>query len=123
MTAWDESGYPTVWTTVTEPRFDDDERELWVALHEHEQSLCPRCGRPTTVCSDPLQPWWPQRTTCWATAAKEVAQRQFHANHEEHGPNDRGYLPQDGVSIWVASADLTPSDDPLVTHERPGESQ
>jgi hypothetical protein len=74
--------------------------------------LCPDCGNPRSVCSDPNVDNFPQRSVCWVTAAQEVAMRAW---HKKIGPNPKpdsvGYLPTDGVRIWMSRSDLTPDDD------------
>lgn len=39
--------------TVHEPRVTADDRELILALERHEDTQCPRCGLPTSICQDP----------------------------------------------------------------------
>lgn len=94
-----------------EPRFDEAEREAWIARWEYEQDLCPDCGNPRSVCSDPNVDNYPQRSVCWVTAAGQVAQRRWAKKHENAKPDREGYLPDDGVRIWMSRTDLTPDDD------------
>jgi len=39
--------------TVTEPEWDDDERDYMLALAAWEASLCPVCGGPAEECQAP----------------------------------------------------------------------
>lgn len=63
------------------------------------------------MCSDPETPWYPQRTVCWATATRQLVGRKWHAKVGETRPSTERFHPDDGVSLWVASDDLTPDDD------------
>jgi hypothetical protein len=42
-----------VTTRVLEAEWDDDTRALALGLAHFEDSLCPVCGRPSTVCQSP----------------------------------------------------------------------
>lgn len=103
-------GKPSKWVTETESEFDVNERDSWYAKWEYEAAICPQCGRLRSVCEDPATPWYPQRSTCWASAAQEVVLRKLHDKHEKSTPDGAGYLPTDGVSVWVSDQDLTPDD-------------
>lgn len=42
VTAWDAEGRPTAWVTTREPEWDDDERDIMLALHDLRAETCPR---------------------------------------------------------------------------------
>lgn len=94
-----------------EPEFDVNERDDWYALREYDDEVCGQCGQLRSVCSNPETQWYPQRSTCWATATRENIYRQWHAKHDKAQPDALGFKPTDGVTLWVATADLTPGDD------------
>lgn len=54
--------------------------------------------------------WFPQRTVCYASAAREVTARRLLKRHEKNQPGIDLH-PTDGVSVWVSTEDLTPDDD------------
>jgi hypothetical protein len=54
---------------------------------------------------------YPQRTVCWVTAAREVAERRWERRTEGAKPDSAGYLPGDGMRIWMSREDLSPDDD------------
>jgi hypothetical protein len=110
VTEWTTDGHPAAWVTETEPEFDDVEREAWDAWLEWKSSLCPHCGNPRSICSDPMRPWYPQRDVCWATADLEVHERRWRKKHESAKPDEQGRLPTDGTHLWVSPEDLTPDD-------------
>ncbi|HET8614293.1 MAG TPA: hypothetical protein VFL94_02125, partial [Actinomycetales bacterium] len=86
-------GTVSVTTVTSEPRFDDSDREALWALWADELERCPECGQPRSVCSVRDTAWYPQRNVCWATAARNVAQRRFEALHKDAKPDEAGYLP------------------------------
>lgn len=98
------------WVTETEPRYDDNEREAWIALQEYENDLCPKCGLRRSICSNPDTPYYPQRSVCYTMAAQEVIERRWRERHEDAKPDPAGYLPTDGAWVWPALEDLTPDD-------------
>jgi hypothetical protein len=73
--------------------------------------VCDQCGQLRSVCSDPETAWYPQRSICWATATRQNIGRKWHTKHEKAKPDALGYLPDDGVTLWVATSDLSPEDD------------
>lgn len=79
-------------------------------LAEHDL-VCQSCGNLRSVCSQEDVDWYPQRSVCNATAARELAMRQFHAKHANTKPSPDDYHPADGMSLWVSDLDLTPDDD------------
>lgn len=91
--------------------FDDDSREAAYALWQDERERCPDCGQPRSICSDPSVDYFPQRAICWATAALRVAQRRWDRHTEDAQPDASGYLPGDGVTVWVSTTDLEPDND------------
>ena len=59
-----------------EPEWDEREQDLMLALAEYEAGLCPKCGRPLSVCTDPGNEF-KFRTSdpvrCHATTSQSVA--------------------------------------------------
>lgn len=49
----DENGQLVRAVTFTEPEWDDEQAGWMVALAEHEDGLCPRCGQPLDEAMDP----------------------------------------------------------------------
>jgi hypothetical protein len=84
----------------------ESDRDLMLAHHEH---VCPDCGNLRADCSDPDRPWFPQRSVCWATAAREVVARRLVAKHKQE-PGEEPH-PLDGVKVYVSAEDLSPDDD------------
>lgn len=71
--------------------------------------ICPSCGNLRSVCSDPEQPFYPQRQVCYATAVKQVTVRKLQKRHKQE-PGEQLH-PLDGVGVWASPHDLTPDDD------------
>lgn len=80
-------------------------------MWEYDQAICPQCGNLRAVCEDPNTDWYPQRSVCYSSAATEVTNRKWHKRHEKATPDSNGFLPTDGVVVWVSPEDLTPDDD------------
>ena len=97
--------------TEVEPEFDANERDSWEALKEYREAVCPHCGNLRAICSDPDTEFYPQRDVCYASASQAWALRKWHSKHEDPKPDASGFLPTDGTTIWVSTADLTPDDD------------
>ena len=91
--------------------FGEDSRQTAYDLWQDERERCPHCGQPTSVCSDPSHDYFAQKSICWATAARLVNQRRWDKRIEGATPDAAGYLPDDGVTIWVSTVDLTPDAD------------
>lgn len=60
------------------------------------------------MCSDPERDWFPQRTMCYPTAARELVGRRLLEKHKKAPGTDPH--PLDGMSVWVSQDDLTPDD-------------
>lgn len=78
-------------TTLAEPEWDDDTREVALGLDGYDASLCPSCGRPASVCQAADAEFvadLPVR--CHATTALLVAQSQV--SDETH--------PQSQALLW-----------------------
>lgn len=73
--------------------------------------VCRDCGNLKSVCSDPLVPWYPQRSYCYATAAREQEWRQTRKVYKQPEPTDDAAHITDGLAWWVSTHDLTPDDD------------
>lgn len=72
--------------------------------------LCPSCGNLKSVCSDPTMPWYPQRSVCYATAAREQVWRMTWERYGRPEQKDAKHV-TDGLSWWLHREDLTPEDD------------
>ena len=107
---WDDQSRPLRWVTEIEPEFDSLERNGWHELEEYETAICRDCGNLRSVCSDPMQLWYPQRTICYATADLSVHRRRWAKKNENARPDHAGRLPDDGTTLWVSTEDLTPDD-------------
>lgn len=86
--------------------------------------VCPDCGNLRSVCSDPDIAWYPQRSYCYAKAARDQIWRRTWAQFDH--PDQKTGAPHvtDGLVWGMARSDLTPEDDffgegPLVG--RPGD--
>ena len=109
---YDANGRLTGTTVVKiESPWDDDSREAAYALHQDDLERCPQCKGPRDECADPGKDWFPQQHICWKTAAEQVLRRRWNEKHEDAEPDAVGYLPTDGVALWVSLDDLTPDDD------------
>lgn len=86
-------------------------------------SECPHCGNPSEVCSDPMAKWYPYRSICYATMARQAANetyddlhksRPYHDGQFENWGQERSerfpFHARDGVTIGVADRDLAPDD-------------
>lgn len=68
--------------TTREPEWDEQERAWMLALADYESRICPLCGRPLSVCTDPanegkVKAALPRR--CFFTTAVEQAREPY--NH------------------------------------------
>lgn len=66
--------------TTHEVEWDDTEHDWMIALAEYEAMLCPNCGRPIEVCTDPKNELrWRVGlpTRCHATTAVLQAQEAY----------------------------------------------
>ncbi|MFT3871064.1 MAG: hypothetical protein QM714_00225 [Nocardioides sp.] len=78
-------------------------------LLEYERQICPRCGNLRSVCSNPDVPWYPQRSMCYATGARELTLRRLHKKHKDPGTD--AMAPTDGMTVWMSRDDLSPDDE------------
>lgn len=102
------------------------DHDILVADWEREMDQCSKCGRPRALCSDPETTFYPQRTVCYAEMARQQVQwkwdqlhgpdssEQYHdGSFEVWSPNRSDGTPfaaDDGVTLWVATENLTPDD-------------
>jgi hypothetical protein len=111
------------WVTQTEVEFDTAERDSWYALREIRDATCPYCGNLKVVCSQPDgldgRGYYPQRTICYISAAKEAADRRWRELHKDVSPDPNGTHPMDGVYVWASPLNLTPDDDFLPAPQVP----
>ncbi|MFD6770587.1 hypothetical protein ACFWC6_30690 [Micromonospora chalcea] len=66
--------------TTREPEWDDEERGWMLALAVYRASLCPHCGRPLSVCTDPeSEGRWvvPPPRRCFASTALRSAVPEY----------------------------------------------
>jgi hypothetical protein len=76
-----------------EPEWDEQQQDLMLALIVYERNLCPNCGRPLSVCTDPKSEgkWQvPPPTRCHATTALAIAQEAHQG------------APNPGALLWSA---------------------
>lgn len=52
----ERDGHRRITGYTPETEWDATEREWMLALDEYERTLCPRCGRPVSICHDELAP-------------------------------------------------------------------
>ena len=80
-------------------------------MTEYVMQICDRCGNLRSVCSDPGILVYPQRSTCYITAAVEQMYRRTEQKFKHPEPTDPAPHVTDGLR-WSASLhDLTPDDD------------
>lgn len=100
-----------------EPEFTASERDSWYARKEMQDATCPRCGNLRAICSDPDGihggGYYPQVHTCYVSAARDMVSRRWHQRHEKAKPDDAGYLPTDGRTVWASLEDFDPDDTQL----------
>lgn len=90
---------------------------LWRELSEADRDLmlaesalvCSSCGNLKSVCSQPGLRLYPQREECYVTAAQELVMRRLHKKYAREPGTDSLHA-LDGVSVWMAEADLRPDD-------------
>jgi hypothetical protein len=90
--------------------------EVFRALPDAEQDemtaytteVCPNCGNLRSVCSNPETPWYPQQSTCYASAARDRVWRAIHDKHKQ--PKGMAEHFADGKVVWMSQHDLTPDD-------------
>lgn len=99
VTAWDEQGRPTQWTTVTEPEWDRRERSLMLALNHYEAGLCRRCGQHLAHAMDPnTDPDNPEASQRWIAdgpdechSCKSLVRAERQLGDEEGGQDRLAY--------------------------------
>jgi hypothetical protein len=77
---YDESGRLARSVTIRVPEWDDEQRGWMLALAVYRARLCPQCGRPLSVCTDPdSESEWlvPPARRCYATTALRLAAPQY----------------------------------------------
>lgn len=77
---YDDAGRLVRSVTATEPEWDEQERAWMLALASYEAALCPNCGRPVSVCSDPnSENLWRSDapTRCFAATAVLRSQERY----------------------------------------------
>lgn len=73
------------------------------------RDICPVCGNLRSVCSNPEQPFYPQRSMCYVSAVQELNVRRVNAKYADE-PGTADLHPTDGMRVWVSTDDLTPDD-------------
>lgn len=81
------------------------------ALFEARLLICPKCGNPREVCSDPDVDWYPQRSVCYASITQDVAERRWKAKRAGKSIDAEGINEESGTAVWVSTLDLSPDDD------------
>lgn len=110
-----------------------DEQDLWIAKHERDHERCPKCHGDRARCGHPEQPWYPQRSVCYADMETAAASRRYELLHEKYPYHDgtftswaeqplnadgeltHPYHFRDGVTIWVAPVDFSPNEKNFLT--------
>lgn len=70
-----------------EAEWDDEQRELALALTFLEDTSCSGCGNDLRVSLQRGHSWdVDNETRCWACAAKEIVQRDDHEAHKDDKP-------------------------------------
>ena len=64
------------------------------------REVCPSCGNPRAVCSDPDQPLYPHRSVCFVSADREVLIRRLRRVYKSEPGMSRH--PLDGVAVYVS---------------------
>lgn len=82
------------------------DRDLMLAESE---LVCPNCGNLRSVCSDPDIPWYPQRSECYASAAKDLTWRRLRKRYQQE-PDVSRLHPLDGVNVWMSEHDFAPDE-------------
>ncbi len=95
---------------VRESPWDDEARAHAEALFAAEKLICPKCGNLREICSDPTRAWYPQKSTCYAKAVEQAAERTWRAKLDGKKV-ELDLRPGDGTHLWASEADLTPEDD------------
>lgn len=87
-----------------EPLWTEADRELVYAGYQDESERCSQHGGPLSECEEPPD-LWPVRRVCWIAAAQTVAERERSKETEKAKPDEAGYLPTDGESIYLSRTD------------------
>lgn len=83
---YDEDGRLVRSVTTREAEWDEQERAWMLSLAEHESGLCPLCGRPMSVCTDPASEGrWSSAppTRCYATTTVMKARKPYDEKSDE----------------------------------------
>lgn len=76
------------------------------------REVCSYCGNLRSVCADPNVDWYPYRSTCYATAAREVVLRRLQKKHAKSPQHEALDLhPLDGMHVGVSTENHNPDDD------------
>jgi hypothetical protein len=73
--------------------------------------VCRDCGNLRSVCSDPTLPWYPQRSYCYATAARDQIWRRTRKAYKHPDADAAEPHVTDGLTWGMSRHDLTPDDD------------
>lgn len=86
--------------------------------------MCSQHGGPFDECGDSEQPWYPQRTVCYAAMETAAANWRYDQLHEKEPFHDGSFTSwakdrsgahpyhyRDGVTVWVARTDINPGDE------------
>jgi hypothetical protein len=80
VTVYEHDHAGRVVASQPESEWDPEQQEMMLALLAYENSLCPLCGRPLSVCSDPANEGrWKvgPPTRCHASTAVSVARADY----------------------------------------------
>lgn len=73
--------------------------------------VCRECGNLKSVCSDPTVQYYPQRSYCYASAAREQIWRRTRKAYKHPDADAAEPHITDGLAWWMSLHDLTPDDD------------
>jgi hypothetical protein len=73
--------------------------------------VCRECGNLRSVCSDPTLPWYPQRSYCYASAARDQIWRRTRKAYKHPDADAAEPHVTDGLTWGMSRHDLTPDDD------------
>lgn len=74
------------------------------------RAICPSCGLPRSICSDPDREFYVERTMCYATAAHELIVRRLQRKYKDSPPTPDRRHAMDGMSLWASLDNLSPDD-------------
>lgn len=87
-------------------------------MTEYVFEVCPDCGNLRSVCSNPEETIYPQRSYCYPSAVKAATWRRIEALYSPPDPKSGELHFVDGLKVGTSMYDLTPDDGFLDTPEQ-----